>query len=116
MPAVFSVDENGNERLVNFNLQGQYLVVSGVGSQFTLRDGDTATCIWNDAYPQVEPASYEPEPIAELEEVKEVDVASVPLPSQKPDIAALQAEEEKPSLLAQLFSNFDSPKTASLNE
>ena len=25
-------------------------------------------------------------------------------------------KEEKPSLLAQLFSNFDSPKTASLNE
>ena len=117
MPAVFSVDENGNERLVNFNLQGQYLVVSGVGSQFTLRDGDTATCIWNNAYPQVEPASYEPEPIAELEEVKEIEVASVPVPSQKPDIAALQAEkEEKPSLLAQLFSNFESPKTASLNE
>ena len=32
------------------------------------------------------------------------------------DIAALQAEEEKPSLLAQLFSNFESPKTASLND
>ena len=83
----------------------------------TISLGDTATCIWNDAYPQVEPASYEPEPIAELKEVKEIEVASVPVPSQKPDIAALQAEkEEKPSLLAQLFSNFDSPKTASLNE
>lgn len=117
MPAVFGVDEHGNERLVNFNLQGQHLVVSGVGSQFTLRDGDTVTCIWNDAYPQIEPASYTPESIAELEEVKEIEAASVPIPSPKPDIAALQTEgQEKPSLLAQLFSNFDSLKTASLND
>jgi len=116
LPAVFGVDENGNERLVNFNLQGQYLVVSGVGAQFTLRDGDTVTCIWNDAYPEVEPASFTPEPIAEMEKIKNIEVASVPVPSTKPDIASLQAEIEKPSLLAQIFSNFDSPKTGSLNE
>lgn len=117
MPAVFSVDEHGNERLVNFNLQGQYLVVSGIGSQFTLRDGDTATCIWNDAYPEIEPASYTPEPIAELEKVKNIDMAFVPIPASKPDIDGAQAEDEdKPSILAQLISNFESPKSASLND
>jgi|JI10StandDraft_1071094.scaffolds.fasta_scaffold64584_4 type IV secretion system protein VirB9 len=50
MPAVFSVDSKGKESLVNFNVQGTYLIIERVGKQFTLRDGDIATCIFNEAY------------------------------------------------------------------
>ena len=53
MPAVFLVDKGGNESIVNFNIQGQYLVVNRTGSQFTLRDGDYATCIFNESYKDV---------------------------------------------------------------
>jgi type IV secretion system protein VirB9 len=51
-PAIFVVDESGHESLINFNIQGQYLVIERVGRQFTLRDGDIATCIFNEAYAQ----------------------------------------------------------------
>lgn len=51
-PAIFVVDEAGHESLINFNMQGQYLVIERVGAQFTLRDGDIATCIFNEAYAQ----------------------------------------------------------------
>lgn len=50
MPAVFLVDTHGNESIVNFNVQGKYLVVNRTGGQFTLRDEDYATCIFNESY------------------------------------------------------------------
>ncbi|PCI98722.1 MAG: P-type conjugative transfer protein VirB9 [Alphaproteobacteria bacterium] len=53
-PAVFAVDENGNESIVNYSMKGKYLVVESLGRQFTLRDGDTTVCIFNDAYPAPE--------------------------------------------------------------
>jgi type IV secretion system protein VirB9 len=49
-PAVFLVDEKGNESLINFTTEGSYLVVERTGRQFTLRDGDIATCIFNESY------------------------------------------------------------------
>lgn len=49
-PAVFAVDEKGNESLVNFTTEGEYLVVERVARQFTLRDGDVTTCIFNESY------------------------------------------------------------------
>lgn len=49
-PAIFLVDANQNESLVNGVRQGKYVVVHRVGKQFTLRNGDVVTCIFNDAY------------------------------------------------------------------
>lgn len=49
-PAIFKVDEKGNESLVNFTTQGEYLVVERTARQFTLRDGDIWTCIFNESY------------------------------------------------------------------
>lgn len=69
-PAVFSVDEQGNESLVNFNAEGSYIVVNSIGRQFTLRDGDSATCIFNDAYPKEKGKQSSPVPIAEIQEKK----------------------------------------------
>ena len=69
-PAVFSVDEQGNESLVNFNVEGSYIVVNSIGRQFTLRDGDSATCIFNDAYPKEKGKQSSPVPLAEIQEKK----------------------------------------------
>ena len=50
-PAMFTVDSTGSESLVNYTVNGQYFVVQGVAQQFTLRDGSTATCIYNKSFP-----------------------------------------------------------------
>jgi len=49
-PAIFLVDGEQNESLVNGVRQGKYVVVHRVGQQFTLRNGDVVTCIFNDSY------------------------------------------------------------------
>lgn len=49
-PAIFLVDEKGNESLVNFHVSEKYIVVQRTGAQFILRDGDRATCIFNNSY------------------------------------------------------------------
>ncbi len=48
LPAVFIVDQNKNETLVNYHMQGKYLVVNSIAKQFSLRDGDDVTSVYND--------------------------------------------------------------------
>ncbi|MCH8072326.1 MAG: P-type conjugative transfer protein VirB9 [Proteobacteria bacterium] len=50
-PAIFMVDGDRNESLVNGVRQGKYIVVHRIAAQFTLRNGAVVTCIFNDAYP-----------------------------------------------------------------
>lgn len=47
LPSVFMVDSHRNETLVNYHMQGSYLVVNDVAKQFTLRDGETVTSVYN---------------------------------------------------------------------
>lgn len=49
-PAIFAVDTNGDESLVNWHLDpsGRYVVVEAVKPQFTLRSGALIACLWND--------------------------------------------------------------------
>lgn len=47
-PVLFIVDKNRHETLVNYHMQGQYLVVNATAKQFTLRDGDYVTSVYND--------------------------------------------------------------------
>ncbi len=47
MPSVFIVDQHKNETLVNYHMQGSYLVVNSVANQFTLRDGEAVTSVYN---------------------------------------------------------------------
>jgi len=49
-PAIFMVDGERNESLVNGVRQGKYVVVHRVAQQFTLRNGDVVTCIFNDSF------------------------------------------------------------------
>jgi len=48
MPSIFIVNQHRNETLVNYHMQGEYLVVNAVAKQFTLRDGETVTSVYND--------------------------------------------------------------------
>ncbi|MES0057245.1 TrbG/VirB9 family P-type conjugative transfer protein [Mesorhizobium sp. M0078] len=47
VPAIFAVQSDFSETLRNFRKEGDYLVVDGVATQYTLRNGDQWTCIFN---------------------------------------------------------------------
>jgi len=47
IPAIFSVDSQGFESLVNFRSAGSYIIVERVSPQFTLRNGDQIVCVYN---------------------------------------------------------------------
>ena len=47
IPGIFVVDEQRNESLVNFRREGAYVVVDKVALQWTLRNGEDATCVFN---------------------------------------------------------------------
>lgn len=98
-PAIFAVDDEGNESIVNFNAEGSYIIVNSTGRQFTLRDGNITTCIFNDAYPKEKGKQTKPAPIVELQEKKAKagkpsKTAEAPvLPTKKP-ISLTQATSE----------------------
>lgn len=47
VPAIFAVNADFSETLRNFRREGDYIVVDGTASQYTLRDGNQWTCIFN---------------------------------------------------------------------
>ena len=49
VPAIFSVDDDGFEAVVNFRAVGDYIVVERVGSIYTLRNGVATVCVFNEA-------------------------------------------------------------------
>jgi len=53
-PAIFTVDGEGREAVVNYTMRGDYFVVHGIARQFTFRDGSDVTCIYNTDYPEAE--------------------------------------------------------------
>lgn len=50
VPAVFMVDNQGYESLVNFRVVGNYVVIERVAKQFTLRNGADIVCIYNNGF------------------------------------------------------------------
>ncbi|QKX01958.1 P-type conjugative transfer protein VirB9 [Wolbachia endosymbiont of Cruorifilaria tuberocauda] len=50
-PAIFIVDSAGYESLVNFRTVNDYLIIERVGSVFTLRNGSSTVCIFNEGIP-----------------------------------------------------------------
>ena len=51
LPAIFAVDEQGKEALVNSHQRGAFTVVERREAQFSLRDGTLATCIFDETSP-----------------------------------------------------------------
>ncbi len=47
VPAIFAVQADFSETLRNFRKEGEYIVIDGVATQYTLRDGNQWTCIFN---------------------------------------------------------------------
>lgn len=48
LPAIFYVDNDGYEGLVNYKTSGDYLIVERVTDLFTLRNGADTVCVFND--------------------------------------------------------------------
>ena len=59
-PAVFAVQPDGKEALVNHITRGRYLVVEQVAAQFVLRSGSEVTQVFNDAMRPPEPGAAAP--------------------------------------------------------
>lgn len=52
-PAVFAVDPDGAESLVNYSLRGEYQVVETIAPRFLLRNGAEVTTVSNQGWAQV---------------------------------------------------------------
>ena len=48
IPAIFYVDSDGYEGLVNYRVKGDYIVVERVATMFTLRHGTDTICVFNE--------------------------------------------------------------------
>lgn len=51
VPAIFVVDRDARESLVNSRVEGQYVVIERVATQFTLRNGAAVACLFNRSKP-----------------------------------------------------------------
>lgn len=61
IPAIYLVDTERNETLVNYRREGEYIIVDRVNAQWTLRNGEDATCVFNLRSGNVaEPTGLEP--------------------------------------------------------
>ena len=50
LPALFEVAEDGSERLVPYDVRGEFVVIHGVTRGLRLRRGQSVLCLFNDAY------------------------------------------------------------------
>lgn len=48
LPAIFLVDSEGYEALINYHVSGRYIVVERVAARFTLRNGSDYVCLFNE--------------------------------------------------------------------
>ncbi len=48
IPAIFSVDKNRNETLLNYHVDGDYIVVDRVENEYSLRNGKLVCSVYND--------------------------------------------------------------------
>tara|TARA_B100001564_G_C20629439_1_gene666358 strand:+ start:618 stop:1427 length:810 start_codon:yes stop_codon:yes gene_type:complete len=48
LPAFFLVDSEGREALINYRMEGDYVVIERVTSRFTLRHGPDVVCVFNE--------------------------------------------------------------------
>jgi len=63
-PAVFLIDADGAESIVNFAVRDGYVVVDQVARGFVLRRGAEMTRLFNDGFRTVEPGPLAPQPRA----------------------------------------------------
>ena len=61
-PAIFSVDADKSEVVVNSYMRGGFVAVDRIASSFVLRQGSEVTHIYNDAFQGVGPGPQSPKP------------------------------------------------------
>lgn len=61
-PAIFSVDADGGEVVVNSSQRGSYVVVDQIARGFVLRQGSEVTHLYNDGFRESEPGPQSPKP------------------------------------------------------
>lgn len=60
-PAIFAVDRERRESVVNFHKEGPFIIVDKVNFQWTLRNGEETTCVFNRRFDNLhEPNGLEP--------------------------------------------------------
>lgn len=47
VPSIYAVDVNGEETLLDYDVEGEYIVINSKHLQFSLRDGSELLCIFN---------------------------------------------------------------------
>ena len=52
LPAVFGVDENGYEQILNFRYVGDYMIIESIFRTLTLRNGSDIVCLFNESLKQ----------------------------------------------------------------
>lgn len=62
VPAVFAVNADGAESLVNYAVRGEYLVVDQLAPRFVLRNGASVTTVVNTAFALPQPGAGSPTP------------------------------------------------------
>ncbi len=58
IPAIYDIGYDGVETIVNYRVEGDYIVVERVASQYTLRNGEYVTCVFNESKPLERPKKY----------------------------------------------------------
>jgi type IV secretion system protein VirB9 len=51
LPAFFAVEADGAESVVNYRMEGKYVVIERTAGVYTLRDGSQALCLFNEDKP-----------------------------------------------------------------
>ena len=50
IPAIYTLTPDGSEKLVPFDVRGEFVVLHEVAKEIRLRRGREVACLWNDAY------------------------------------------------------------------
>ena len=74
-PAIFMVNSDRTEAIVNYQQRGPYIVVERLAHQFTLRDGPDAVCIFNEGFPEPEYDQLSPISVAQKDSIAEAVAA-----------------------------------------
>lgn len=93
-PAIFMVNSDRTESIVNYQQRGPYIVVERLATQFTLRDGADAVCIFNEGFPDPEYDQLSPLSIAERDTITKAVEAG---PSNFEELAGAQISRRSTS-------------------
>lgn len=106
IPAIFTVDTQGYESLINYRAAGEYIIVERLAAQYTLRNGSDIVCVYN-------MNSYVGNPTSNSKKDKNaprpVPFASIPVASAGVTPSAVQMPIQVPAFSSSASQNPASP-------